>query len=296
MTDSSAMVSPSSATAEPLPALSATLFSGTDCAEFLQGYMTCDSNSLLQPAMAGQGLAAALCNIKGRVIANGWAFALPQQEAADAIVLITHASVAEAVREHLTPYMVFSKTSAQALPEPVLGLVDQPASAPWIRLDARRQLALPTMFNASVDEATRDPSAGQFMGSLIDDRRVLVNAECSATYLPQMLGLGAWGAIDFGKGCYLGQEVVARAEHRGQVKRQLLALVTVGNPAPVADLAPGATVRDENGKTLGKVVATRGFPATAPGIAALAVINAANLDLNAPLTVDGYTESMGFAS
>jgi folate-binding Fe-S cluster repair protein YgfZ len=36
-----------------------------------------------------------------------------------------------------------------------------------------------------------------------------------------MLGLPNLGAVSFSKGCYLGQEVVARAEHRGNVKRKL---------------------------------------------------------------------------
>ena len=40
-------------------------------------------------------------------------------------------------------------------------------------------------------------------------------------FLPQMIGLTSVGAVSFAKGCYLGQEVVARAEHRGQVKQTL---------------------------------------------------------------------------
>lgn len=43
-------------------------------------------------------------------------------------------------------------------------------------------------------------------------------------FVPQMLGLEHLGAISFDKGCYPGQEIVARAQYRGQVKRRLVAL------------------------------------------------------------------------
>ena len=38
-------------------------------------------------------------------------------------------------------------------------------------------------------------------------------------FLPQVLGLHEAGAVDFDKGCYLGQEIIARAQFRGAVKR-----------------------------------------------------------------------------
>jgi folate-binding Fe-S cluster repair protein YgfZ len=50
-----------------------------------------------------------------------------------------------------------------------------------------------------------------------------------------MVNFEALGAIDFQKGCYPGQEIVARAQYRGQVKRRMVHL-----PAPAgAGLKPG---------------------------------------------------------
>jgi folate-binding protein YgfZ len=54
-------------------------------------------------------------------------------------------------------------------------------------------------------------------------------------FLAQMLNLDVLGAIAFDKGCYIGQEVIARAHYRGRVKRRLQRFVTHA-PAP---LAPG---------------------------------------------------------
>lgn len=57
------------------------------------------------------------------------------------------------------------------------------------------------------------------------------------TFVAQMLNLDVLGGISFTKGCYTGQEVIARAHYRGRVKRRLQrfeAVPTVGAPMPVA--------------------------------------------------------------
>lgn len=65
--------------------------------------------------------------------------------------------------------------------------------------------------------------------------------------IPQEANLDALGAISFNKGCYTGQEVVARIHFRGHVNRHLRWL-TAAEP-----LATGATVRDATGKEVGTV-------------------------------------------
>ena len=62
-----------------------------------------------------------------------------------------------------------------------------------------------------------------------------VYAATSEEFVAQMLNLDALGAIAFDKGCYTGQEVIARAHYRGRVKRRLQRFVTI---APQA-LKPG---------------------------------------------------------
>ena len=47
-----------------------------------------------------------------------------------------------------------------------------------------------------------------------------ITAKSSDTFLPQMLNLDRLGAVSFEKGCYVGQEIVARAQHLGRVKRR----------------------------------------------------------------------------
>ena len=60
-----------------------------------------------------------------------------------------------------------------------------------------------------------------------------VYARTSEAFVAQMLNLDRIGAIDFSKGCYTGQEVVARAHYRGRVKRRMQRL-RARSPVPLS--------------------------------------------------------------
>lgn len=80
-----------------------------------------------------------------------------------------------------------------------------------------------------------------------------VYAATSEHFVAQMLNLDCIDAVSFSKGCYTGQEVVARAHYRGRVKRRMqrfvtTAAATTGEAAP--PLAPGASVRLRDGRRL----------------------------------------------
>ncbi|MGB9429288.1 MAG: folate-binding protein [Gammaproteobacteria bacterium] len=70
-----------------------------------------------------------------------------------------------------------------------------------------------------------------------------VHPETLEHFVAQMLGLEELGAINFKKGCYLGQEVIARAHYRGGVKRHLRhAFCAASEP-----IRPGATIHVTGG-------------------------------------------------
>lgn len=71
-------------------------------------------------------------------------------------------------------------------------------------------------------------------------------------YVPQMLNWQHVGGIHFKKGCYTGQEVVARAHFRGQVKRRLMRGQLDGSVLPEI----GSPVLDTNDKAVGEVITT----------------------------------------
>ena len=89
------------------------------------------------------------------------------------------------------------------------------SAARWLELDA----AAPQRSGAALigtDGGALDIAAGVPQ----------VYAATSEEFVAQMLNLDALGAIAFEKGCYTGQEVIARAHYRGRVKRRMQLFLT----------------------------------------------------------------------
>lgn len=86
----------------------------------------------------------------------------------------------------------------------------------------------------------------------------------SEQFVPQMLNLEAEaiGAVSFTKGCYPGQEVVARSHYLGKAKRRaFLARIVAGAEGAVArEPAPGRDVVDGSGREIGLVVSAAPSP------------------------------------
>ena len=73
-----------------------------------------------------------------------------------------------------------------------------------------------------------------------------VFAATSEAFVAQMLNLDVLGAIAFDKGCYTGQEVIARAHYRGRIKRRLQRFLT----RDAARLAPGDSGELSDGRSV----------------------------------------------
>jgi folate-binding protein YgfZ len=82
-----------------------------------------------------------------------------------------------------------------------------------------------------------------------------VYAATREQFVAQMLNLDLLGAVSFDKGCYTGQEVIARAHYRGRVKRRLQRW----SNRTGAVLKPGDAVHGPDGRAL---VVVRGAPAS----------------------------------
>lgn len=234
----------------PLDDLGLLCFDGLDAAAFLQGYLTTDANALdATPRFT------AMCNIKGRTVLTGYAWREGQRA-----LLLLHRSLCSIALELLRPYLAFSKTRAADLSDAraLFGAIGMELDAPALRLDARRQVLILERGAESAGDAGRLPSSlgsalplspDQWRSAAIDRREVWLQAATSGTFLPQMLALDELGAVSFAKGCYLGQEVVARAQHRGAVKRRLRRLDWCGAAPSV-----GEELQDGEARRVGALV------------------------------------------
>ena len=246
----------------PLDDIGLLRFEGPDVIGFLQGYLTSDAAEL-----GGEARFTAICDIRGRAVCTGYAWLDGQT-----VTLALHRSLCPIVQEFLRPYLAFSRTglsdaSEESLVVGVLGKAGQAIAgvpAPIRRLDDTRQLAvLPG--NASVEAVAEQDPAQRASWDLagIERREVWLTADTSGEFLPQMIGLDEIGAVSFSKGCYLGQEVVARAQHLGEVKRRLAALDWSGVPP-----SPGMRV-EASGRRVGTVVGVAGLAEEGSALAVL---------------------------
>ena len=238
---------------------------GADATSFLQGYFTADLDDLNDT----RALFGAYCDIKGRVVAD-----LIVVANRDGLLLVTHHSLAEPIREGLRKYLMFSKSDLSDVSEDwlTLGLLGRNATgsdvamSAWTveRSNSHCQIAIPGgnrwLCLAGVDEAERIWSTFDGQNGMADPWRradigagiAHLEAATSESFLPQMLGYDELDAISFTKGCYLGQEVVTRAQTRGRVKRRLSRWAWA-DPLEAAPVA-GADLTNDDGQRVGTVI------------------------------------------
>ena len=135
--------------------------------------------------------------------------------------------------------------------QPARWLLVSPASRPPAEAAERA---------TAVERATAlEPAAALARGGVLWERLAIaagepeVYAATSEAFVAQMLNLDAVGAIAFDKGCYTGQEIIARAHYRGRVKRRMQRFLT---DAP-AHLTPGDNGTLSDGRAFKVVRAVR---------------------------------------
>lgn len=243
------------------------LATGDDATGFLQGQFTQDLNLVsteLSPL-------AAWCNPKGRVIAVLRLLALK-----DGIGMVLPESLAQPVIAGLLRYRLRARLELQAVSaqwrafalsnEEDLATLDAMELLPeraanasrcrsgiiTVSLDAQRSVvelyAEASAFGADAPGFTAPLTAEQWAARRIQAGITDINDVTSGQYTPHMLNLDKLGAISFSKGCYPGQEIVARTEHLGSVKRRVARYrfdgtpISIGEPVQFADAESGVVV------------------------------------------------------
>lgn len=109
--------------------------------------------------------------------------------------------------------------------------------------------------------------------------RPLITLATQDRFVPQMANLELIGAVDFKKGCYPGQEIVARAQYRATLKRRLYRARTAAEVTAGRDLFSD----DLPGQASGTVV--NAAPSPDGGFELLAVLQIASVEANAAIRV-----------
>jgi len=230
-------------------------FSGADARDFLQGQLTCDVIAL-QP---GRGSYGGYCTPKGRLLAS---FLLVNEGETYAMVL--PAALAEAIYKRLTMYVLRSKVSISAPPAVLLGAhgadcskalrplqigaPDSPQQAVVagelraIRLPGNRVMVMGPGSDSLPALAADD---GGWQRRDIEAGIPFILPATQEQFVPQMVNFDLIGALSYSKGCYPGQEIVARTHYLGRLKQRMYrvsapAVLTPGDKLYCAELGDQA--------------------------------------------------------
>jgi len=220
---------------------------GDDAANFLQGQFT---NDLRAPPTAGAVYGLWL-TLKGKVLADS--FVLRGAEPNE-FWIGSYFSLAAVIRERLESHVIaddvtIADETAGWAGVSVLGPVAlgeaMGAVAGGFRFHGRRERAENVEWVERV--GTSEPAGREIEGEDVERRRIAagipaVPVDVGPADLPSEAGLEA-EAISYTKGCYLGQEVMARLKSMGQIRRRLVRVAGPGAPPGVRPAAVFAGTR-----------------------------------------------------
>lgn len=240
-------------------------FSGEEAQTFLHGQITNDLRGLTPE----QAIFSGYCSAKGRMLANFLVF----KRAGELLVMLPE-SVRAAVQKRLAMFILRAKVKArdagtewvrlglsgpgaEAALQAALGgvpgagmlAVAQAESGLAVRLGAERfdllvqPDAAPAVWRVLAGQA-RPVTAEAWDWLLVDAGIPAIVAETQDQFVPQMANMVELGGVSFQKGCYPGQEIVARSQYLGTQKRRLY-LAHVEAEARPGDPVYGASSGDQ---------------------------------------------------
>lgn len=235
---------------------------GENAQLFLQGQLTCDMREITSEKASY----AAYCNNKGRTLA-----VLRVVQHQQDYLLFTTGKYADPLFKNLKKFGQFSKVQI-ILESPALlhyGICEKNTASDLKKIT---QLEIPTQINQVTQnnqyliiKNTGENNfeliswSSEILTSQIDDspwRQSLIESLVPAIseitcekFTPHMLGLKNLNAISFKKGCYIGQEIVARTEHLGKIKRKLESGISTDQT-----INEGSALTDNMGNEIGTII------------------------------------------
>lgn len=175
---------------------------GPDALTFLQGQLSCDMREI-GPERLSLGC---YCNLKGRVFAAPYIYSVPE-----GFHLILPADLAPAFIQSLSRVIAFSKAT----------LTDISAQHPATPVLENPQFEIAPGVGFTLGPVESAPTDA-WLAALITHKIPTIALAQSEKFLPHYIGMIELGAVSFTKGCYLGQEIIARMHYKGNLKKHLV--------------------------------------------------------------------------
>ncbi|NKC13536.1 MAG: folate-binding protein [Gammaproteobacteria bacterium] len=250
---------------------------GRDARKFLHAQLTND----IAGADPGSVTLAAWCDPKGRMLALFKVAVLADDE----VWLIAPAGVLDEVASPLSQFILRSRVKVDRVAARCIGVIGEtdpslPSPGRLTVLDAHIRLGIdearvliagePDIL-ARVAQGYREEEVCTWQLMDVDTGYPEVWPATMGQFVPQMTNLDLIGGVSFSKGCYPGQEIVARTQYLGRIKRRMFRLQINATVPP----KPGDAVENDAGVRIGTVVRAATQPKhkdPTDGIRALAVL------------------------
>ncbi len=222
-----------------IPYLGVLEISGTDAAQFLQGQLTCNVKELTE----SNSFFSAFCNAKGRTLST---LLIIKKE--NSFLMILPVELIDVVSKKLQMYILRAKVKLHNVSDELC----------LIGISSPNKQSLPTLPPLDFSVTQGDEIIVKFPSN--NDRYLIISPvqhsinlwtqfaqdsnltiagsphwsyqdisagvpwltlDSSEEYIPQMLNIDKLGGISFNKGCYTGQEIIARTHYLGKTKREL---------------------------------------------------------------------------
>lgn len=225
--------------ATKLPGYSLVRISGADRNEFLQGQLTQDIYAVTADRAALTGWATA----KGRLLMTGQLIAGREH-----FLLPLPTDISETLIQRLRMYVLRARVTIELVDDSIVGLLhlqaDKPQNIGGLILNTEPG-ATASNADVCISRVVGDPSRAWLIGDaqtirkFVDSEELcqsdeqawalrnirsglpVIAAATSEAFIPQMVNLDLIGGISFTKGCYIGQEIVARTQNLGRIKRRM---------------------------------------------------------------------------
>ena len=244
--------------------LSVIRVSGDDASSFLQGQLTQDINNISQ-----QWQYAAQCNPQGRVVAFFMSYELTQDND-DNIYLITDSESADSTISQLEKYVMRSKVNFEKL-DHVSYFIQSETEQDEQTQETKKTITPLDKDNSKDDSVCLRLSYGELIVinpalhkapkntcaetswrlANIENKLPFLTKKALGSFTPEAINLDLLGAVSFSKGCYTGQEIVARMHYLGKAKKRLFPVQITGK---LEQINVSDNITDKEGKTIGHLV------------------------------------------